>query len=267
MSGTRGGGSTKEVRPALRGADLRGADLDGADLSPARLSGADLSGANLTDATLAEADLSAADLSEALLIYTVLRGADLTDAVAGYTIFANVSLKNVTGLASVSHTGPSTVGIDTLHGSQGRLPDEFLKGCGLADWEIKAARLYDPELSASQRNEIHIEVFRLQSGSPIQINPLFLSYSHADAAFLNALEPKFDEQHIRHWRDVHDMTAGRVEKQIDSAMRLNPTVILVLSERSVESDWVEWEASQARELEKELDRDVLCPVALDDLKT
>ena len=60
------------------------------------------------------------------------------------------------------------------------------------------------------------------------------------------------------------MTAGRVEKQIDRAMRLNPTVILVLSEHSVESDWVEWEAKKARALEKELDRDVLCPVALDE---
>jgi hypothetical protein len=32
----------------------------------------------------------------------------------------------------------------------------------------------------------------------------------------------------------------------------------------VNSDWVEWEADKARELAKELGRDVLCPVALDD---
>ena len=37
----------------------------------------------------------------------------------------------------------------------------------------------------------------------------------------------------------------------------------MLSENSVESDWVEFEAAKARELEKELRRDVLCPVALD----
>ena len=46
-------------------------------------------------------------------------------------------------------------------------------------------------------------------------------------------------------------------------MRLHPTVLLVLSENSIESDWVEHEAESARELEKELKRDVLCPVALD----
>ena len=47
-------------------------------------------------------------------------------------------------------------------------------------------------------------------------------------------------------------------------MRLNPTVLLILSENSINSDWVEHEAESARELEKELGRDVLCPVALDD---
>ncbi len=65
------------------------------------------------------------------------------------------------------------------------------------------------------------------------------------------------------------MKAGRIEKQIDRAMRLNPTVLLVLSVHSVESDWVEWEASKARELERQYrnevkPRDILCPVALDD---
>ena len=59
------------------------------------------------------------------------------------------------------------------------------------------------------------------------------------------------------------MKAGRLETQIDRAIRFNPTVLLVLSEHSVESDWVEWEVRKARELEKELKRDVLCPVALD----
>ena len=32
----------------------------------------------------------------------------------------------------------------------------------------------------------------------------------------------------------------------------------------MDSDWVEWEAKKARELEKELGRDVLCSVSLDD---
>jgi hypothetical protein len=78
------------------------------------------------------------------------------------------------------------------------------------------------------------------------------------------MEKHLDKQGIRFWRDIHDAPAVRLEKVIDMAIRQHPTVLLVLSENSVKSDWVEHEARTARELEKELGRDVLCPVALDD---
>ena len=55
-----------------------------------------------------------------------------------------------------------------------------------------------------------------------------------------------------------------METQIEQAIRHNPTVLVVLSENSTRSDWVEHEVRTARGLEKELKRDVLCPVALDD---
>jgi hypothetical protein len=78
------------------------------------------------------------------------------------------------------------------------------------------------------------------------------------------LEKGLNGKGIRFWRDIHNATAGRLEKQIDRAIRLNPTVLLVLSEQSVQSDWVQHEARLARKLEIETNRDVLCPVALDD---
>jgi hypothetical protein len=98
----------------------------------------------------------------------------------------------------------------------------------------------------------------------LQINPLFISYCHEDGVFVDELERYLDEKGIRFWRDIHDATAGRLEKVVDRAIRQNPIVLLVLSKDSVQSDWVEHEARKARELEKELKRDVLCPVALDD---
>jgi hypothetical protein len=63
---------------------------------------------------------------------------------------------------------------------------------------------------------------------------------------------------------VHHATAGRLERQVDRAIRFNPTVLLILSENAVGSDWVEHEVRLARSLEKEMGRDVLCPIALDD---
>jgi hypothetical protein len=137
----------------LRGADLRGArfmraDLCGADFSGAHLMGADLSGAHLNwarfmradlrGADLMRADLSGADLTEADLRGADLSGADLnaadlTWARVGGTIFGAVNLSVAKGLESVIHHGPSTIGIDTVHASQGRIPEVFLRGAGIPD--------------------------------------------------------------------------------------------------------------------------------------
>jgi hypothetical protein len=55
-----------------------------------------------------------------------------------------------------------------------------------------------------------------------------------------------------------------MEMQIERAIRENPIFLLILSTNSIKSDWVEHEVRTARELQKEIGRDVLCPVALDD---
>ena len=267
-------GESFGVRPGLRRADLSDASLSHADFS-----GAYLSGANLTRAYLAEADLEGADLGEASLrganlidadlYYPELRGADLSGAVLSGAVLADVDLRQVKGLESVRHHSPSTIGTDTLERSHGQIPRGFLKGCGLSDWQIEAARLFDPELDVDQRTAIMYEMERVRSEQAFHVFRVFISYTREDTPFVEALEQLFDEKGVRYWRDVHDMKAGRLERQIDRAIDLNPLVLLVLSERSVESDWVEWEASRARALEKQYrkagnPRDVLCPVVLDD---
>jgi hypothetical protein len=133
----------------------------------------------------------------------------------------------------------------------------------LSDWEIEEVKLYNPELSNEAINEILYTLYDLRASRALQISPLFISYSHTNRPFVDKLENHLNEKGIRFWRDVHDATAGRLEKVVDRAMRLNPTVLLVLSEYSLSSDWVEHEVRTARELEKETGRDVLCPVALD----
>ena len=60
------------------------------------------------------------------------------------------------------------------------------------------------------------------------------------------------------------MPAGPMDRNIDRAIELNRTVLLVLSKHSTDSDWVQWEASRARKLEKDHGRYALCPVRLDD---
>ncbi len=146
-------GRTNLTGSSLHGAHLRGADLSFADLSYASLEGAILTGADLSNANLAWADLRGADLREARfaaaslelanLAETDLRGASFlkvnldgaqfSDAVVDMTLFGDCDLSRVIGLETVSHAGPSIIGLDTLARSRGQIPSSFLRQAGVVE--------------------------------------------------------------------------------------------------------------------------------------
>ena len=282
----------------LRGATLSGAKLSGADLSEADLSEADLSGAdlreadlrwaNLSEAILREADLRgailskaklrgatlskaklrgadlrAADLRGAILSEAKLRGADLSEAQMGGTVLCSL-VSEVQGIGSIQHDGPSFISTDTLVLSKGRIPVSFLRGCGLAPWEVLNARLYDPNLTPSEIEELLYKVFDKRTHGPIFIGGLFISHSWKNSDFVDMLYERLKKEGANVWLDRHHAVAGPLQKQIDRAIRLNDVVLIVLSKAAIESDWVENELEMARKKEKEEKRDVLCPIALDD---
>ncbi len=205
-----------------------------------------------------------AELVQSRLSDTTLWKTNFSSAYVVSTIFQNIDLRNATGLEDVHHGAPSVIARDTLILSKGKIPELFLRGCGLSDWEIEVAKLYNPELSNEEISDIQYKMYDLRATRALQISPLFISYSQANATFVDKLENQLNQKGVRFWRDIHDMKSGRMETQIDRAIRQNPTVLLVLSEHSLGSDWVEHEVRTARGLEKEMAHDVLCPVALDD---
>lgn len=73
------------------------------------------------------------NLSGADLDGTDLRGVNVEGAIVLASVFGNVDLCAVKGLEKVRHRGPSTIGIDTLYKSKGRMPKVFLQGCGVLD--------------------------------------------------------------------------------------------------------------------------------------
>jgi uncharacterized protein YjbI with pentapeptide repeats len=261
-------------RAELYGANFRGAHLKNADFGATYLRDANLAKVNLTKVDFRQADLTNVNLSGAILheaalgravfLYTALNGADFSGAWVSHTIFANVDLSQALNLDKVIHYKESTIGEDTLAASQGHIPESFLRNCGLFDWEIEAVKLHNPDLTHDEITNIQYRIYELRATRAFQISRLFISYSHTDSVFVNKLDHSLRNNHIQFWRDVHDMTAGRMETQIDLAIRQNPTVLLVLSKNSLNSDWVQHEVRKARELEKEMGRDVLCPIALDD---
>ena len=262
-----------EEIPDLSNADLSGTDLIRADLIRADLTGADLSGADLITAHLGDAKLDCTNLTDAnldcvdlyhtSLTHANVTGADFTGAWVIDTRFSATDLSEAHNLDDVWHRGPSTIGTDTLVASKGQIPDRFLRGCGLAPWEVIAAKLYDPDLSASEVNDIQYKIFEARTTGPIVVGGVFISYSHDDATFVDKIREKLGEKGVPVWLDRHDLVAGPLQEQVDRALRLNDVVLLVLSESSVESDWVEHELKTALKKEKEQKRSVLCPVTLD----
>jgi len=242
--------------------------LDGIEIA---MGSTDLRYARFEFADLGSANLQQAVLTHTYFVNSVLINVDLSGAFLGDTIFCNVDLSNAE-LKKIEFRSPCSIDIRTLKSlassqladlKRKREAESFLRGCGLSDWEIEAANLQRPELSNEEINDTLYRIHYLRAHQAIQINPLFISYSHRDSLFVEELEKYLNEKGIRFWRDVHHAAAGRLEKQVDRAIRLNPIVLLVLSANSINSDWVQHEVRIARKLEIEIGRDVLCPVALD----
>src|SRR5262249_12266974 len=149
------GANLRDTR--LDGARLAGADLRRADLRRAQLDGADLRRADLDGGHLDRAHLGGANLTKANLI-----GLNLSHGTLSGTVCGDTTLTAVRGLETCVHEGPSILDHRTLAKS-GPLPLAFLRGCGLNDWEIEAAKLYQPDLTPTQINDIVYRIYGLRA--------------------------------------------------------------------------------------------------------
>jgi Pentapeptide repeats (8 copies) len=151
------------------------------------LSEADLTGARLVGARLVGARLDRARLVGARLVGARLVGARLDGARCGGTTFANVDLSEVKGLDQIKHLGPSTIGIDTLFRSRGKIPEAFLRGCGVPESVI-------------------VNRFALVGAlEPIQFHSCFISYSTKNEEFAKRLHARMVQEKLRVWFAPEDM--------------------------------------------------------------
>jgi TIR domain/Pentapeptide repeats (8 copies) len=230
----------------LRDANLNGAHLSFAYLSDATLSGANLSYADLNGAYLRDATLSGAYLNGAHLSDADLRGAHLIDATVTYTTFGNVDLSATKGLETIKHDGPSTIGIDTIYRSHGNIPEVFLRKAGVPEPFITNMRAL------------------VASMSPLDFYSCFISYSSKNQPLAERLYADLQSKGVRCWFAPEDMKIGdKIRPRIDESIRLYDKLLLVLSEDSVASQWVEHEVETAMGKELEGKPNVLFPIRLD----
>jgi len=232
----------------LSEAMLGGSDLSRANLSRAILREAELQIVNLHDAELGQADLSGAQLLQTIFDQTRVGGAVFSASVMAYTLFGNVDLSEAKGLDVVNHVAPSTIGVDTIYSSKGKIPEEFLRGAGVP--------------------ENFIEYMRSLVANPIEYYSCFISYSSKDEEFARRLHADLQTKGVRCWFAPHDVQGGRkLHEQIDQAIRVHERVLLILSAHSMNSEWVKTEIAKARKREVEQKKQVLFPLRLVSFET
>jgi uncharacterized protein YjbI with pentapeptide repeats len=256
-------------------ANLKGADLEEAELLLADLTDADLSGANLTRANLYRISLRGAilrgtnlieaDLREADLNGADLNGADLSSARFGRTVLGDLDLSRTKGLVEVQHESMSTIGTDTIYRSMGKIPEKFLRGCGLSDMDIEYAKLAAPGLNPGQVTNITDRIHEMFLRSGNQDFSCFISYGSKDAGFARSLHDDLQNNGVRCWFAPEDLKIGdKFRGRIDDAIRIHDKLLIVLSENSIRSSWVEKEFATAFEKESLCGCIVLFPIRLDD---
>jgi hypothetical protein len=149
----------------------------------------------------------------------------------------------VKGLETVRHEGPSTIGIDTIYRSQGKIPLAFLRGAGVP--------------------ENFIEDIGSLVGKALEFYSCFISYSTKDQEFADRLHADLQNKGVRCWFAPHDIQAGKkIHEQIDEAIRRYERLLLILSRDSMKCPWVKTEIRKARKREIEEKRRALFPVSI-----
>jgi uncharacterized protein YjbI with pentapeptide repeats len=222
--------------------DLFAANLKGAYLSKIDLSKANLARADLSDADLIEADLRNANLTEALVVRTNLFGADLTNAnlrgavitnahlkntklhraILGDTVMTKIDLSSALGIEEITHSGSSSIGVDTIYASKGDIPESFLRNAGVpTDF---------------------ITYMKSLVGNAIEFYSCFISYSSKDQVFAERLHADLQGKGVRCWFATEDIKIGdKFRSRIEDSIRLYDKLLVVVSENSIRSLWVQEE--------------------------
>ena len=231
-------------------AECRHVNFNGAQLSRSKFVRAELKGAWFNGADLSAADFTGAQLIGVKFHGSELHHVDFTNATLGWVSLADIDLSQIKGLDELTHVAPSTVGVDTLYKSGGKIPIPFLRGCGVPDDFLT----FLPSIISAQQ--------------AIEFYSCFISYSHKDEEVASRLYNRMRKEHLRVWFAPEDIRGGeKLHEQIDRAIQTHDRLLIVLSVNSMQSEWVISEIRKARQAELKEGRRKLFPIRLVDFRT
>ena len=253
-----------EIRPDLNNVHLQHADLHGAKLNKtllcsahlehANLSDSDLSNANLSHTNLSHVNLTGADLSNANLRHVnlsgaIFKGTNMTNANFSHvllrdTVFARVDLRTVKGLDTVHFLSPSTIGLDTISLSRGKIPEAFLLGTG--------------------NTGALLGCIHSLGEAPLDYVKCFISYASEDLDFVKRLHGDLLRKGVQCWFAPESLITGdKFKKEIDESIRHCDKLLVILSAHSVNKGWVEHEVEVVRSRENNGERIYIMPILLE----
>jgi hypothetical protein len=136
----------------------------------------------------------------------------------------------------------------------------------LDKFEFLDARTLPPEDVAEQIKRIAV-AHEDPPETTIEFYSCFISYSSKDEEFARRLHGKMRDAHLRVWFAPEDMPGGRkLHEEIETQIRLYDKLLLVLSEASLQSEWVMKELRHAFEAQRKSHKRKLFPVRLVDFE-
>ncbi len=93
----------------------------------------------------------------------------------------------------------------------------------------------------------------------------FISYSHQDEKFAHKLNNTLRKNNIHVWYAPEELKPGiKIHEEIDKAIRLFDKLLIVLSDSSMQSDWVKTEIRKAHKKELRDGTQILFPISIVD---